>query len=63
MSDAKTYSARLKARYREDVVPRLQRELDLSDGGSVGHVFFLRHRQSLTLPLNREPPRSTAALS
>ncbi len=29
MSDAKTYSARLKARYREDVVPRLQRELDL----------------------------------
>jgi large subunit ribosomal protein L5 len=31
MSDAKTYSARLKARYREDVVPRLQRELDLSN--------------------------------
>jgi large subunit ribosomal protein L5 len=31
MSDAKTYTARLKARYREDVVPRLQRELDLSN--------------------------------
>jgi large subunit ribosomal protein L5 len=31
MSDAKTYSARLKARYRQDVVPRLQRELDLSN--------------------------------
>jgi large subunit ribosomal protein L5 len=31
MSNAKTYSARLKARYREDVVPRLQRELDLSN--------------------------------
>jgi large subunit ribosomal protein L5 len=31
MSDTKTYSARLKARYREDVVPRLQRELDLSN--------------------------------
>jgi large subunit ribosomal protein L5 len=31
MSDAKNYSARLKARYREDVVPRLQRELDLSN--------------------------------
>jgi large subunit ribosomal protein L5 len=31
MSDAKTYSARLKTRYREDVVPRLQRELDLSN--------------------------------
>jgi large subunit ribosomal protein L5 len=31
LSDARTYSARLKARYREDVVPRLQRELDLSN--------------------------------
>jgi large subunit ribosomal protein L5 len=31
MSDAKAYSARLKARYREDVVQRLQRELDLSN--------------------------------
>ena len=31
MSDAKTYSARLKARYREEVVPRLQRELGLSN--------------------------------
>jgi large subunit ribosomal protein L5 len=29
VSDPKTYSARLKARYREEVVPRLQRELDL----------------------------------
>lgn len=29
MSDPKTYSARLKARYREEVVPRLQRELEL----------------------------------
>ena len=29
MSDSKTYSARLKTRYREDVVPRLQRELEL----------------------------------
>lgn len=29
MSDPKTYSARLRTRYREDVVPRLQRELDL----------------------------------
>ena len=29
MSDPTTYSARLKTRYRENVVPRLQRELDL----------------------------------
>ena len=29
MSDPQTYSARLKTRYREDAVPRLQRELDL----------------------------------
>jgi large subunit ribosomal protein L5 len=29
VSDPKTYSARLKTRYREDVVPRLQRELEL----------------------------------
>jgi large subunit ribosomal protein L5 len=29
VSDPKTYSARLKTRYREDAVPRLQRELDL----------------------------------
>jgi len=29
VSDSKTYSARLKTRYREDVVPRLQRELEL----------------------------------
>jgi large subunit ribosomal protein L5 len=29
VSDPKTYSARLRTRYREDVVPRLQRELDL----------------------------------
>ena len=29
MSDPKDYSARLKARYREEVVPKLQRELDL----------------------------------
>ena len=29
MSDPKTYSARLKTRYREEVVPRLQHELDL----------------------------------
>jgi large subunit ribosomal protein L5 len=29
VSDPKAYSARLKTRYREDVVPRLQRELDL----------------------------------
>ena len=31
VSDPKTYSARLKARYRGEVVPRLQRELDLSN--------------------------------
>jgi large subunit ribosomal protein L5 len=29
VSDPTTYSARLKTRYRDDVVPRLQRELDL----------------------------------
>jgi large subunit ribosomal protein L5 len=29
VSDPNTYSARLKTRYREDVVPRLQRELEL----------------------------------
>jgi large subunit ribosomal protein L5 len=29
VSDPKTYSARLKTRYREDAVPKLQRELDL----------------------------------
>lgn len=35
MSDPKTYSARLRTRYRENVVPRLQRELDLPNSMQV----------------------------
>jgi large subunit ribosomal protein L5 len=31
MSDAKDYTARLKTRYREDVVPKLQQQLDLAN--------------------------------